>query len=127
MGRNILIGFFTLLSLAVYTIWIANFASGAAAIDGALTPAIETSVPVFHYVAELLMATVTLVGVLGLWRRTAWGRGVTLVGLGMFGYSAVNSLGWAVVNDWVQAIPMAIAAVAVLVAVPHLIRQQAWE
>lgn len=124
MSRIILMGVFTLLSLAVYAIWLANFASGTASIDQALTPMSETGLPIFHYVAEFLMATVTLTGVFGLWRRTGWGRGVTLVGLGMFGYSAINSLGWAVVNDMRQGIPMIVAAVAVLAAVPYLLQQE---
>jgi len=46
------------------------------------------------------------------------------VGLGMFGYSAINSLGWAVVNDMRQGIPMIVAAVAVLAAVPYLLQQE---
>jgi hypothetical protein len=76
--------------------------------------------PLFHYIAEFLMATTTLVGVLGLWRGATWGRGGSLVGLGMFGYSAMNSLVGAVVNGRVQGIPMVVAAVAVLIAVPFL-------
>jgi uncharacterized membrane protein len=124
VSRTILIGFFTLLSLAVYAIWLANFASGTASIAQALTPTSETGLPIFHYVAEFLMASVTLIGLFGFWRRTSWGRGVTLVGLGMFGYSALNSLGWAVVNDMAQGIPMIVAAVAVLVAVPYLLQQE---
>lgn len=123
VSRAIFIGVFTLLSLAVYAIWVANFVTGAASLAHALTPSTETGIPLFHYVAEFLMATITLVGLLGLWRRASWGYGLTLVGLGMFGYSALNALGWAVVNDMRQGIPMIVAIVAVLVAIPYLIRE----
>ena len=52
------------------------------------------------------------------------GWGVTLVGLGMFTYSVINALGWAVINDPVQGIPMILTVVLAVFAVPHLIRRE---
>ncbi|MBS3750760.1 MAG: hypothetical protein KGY39_04540, partial [Anaerolineales bacterium] len=47
-----------------------------------------------------------------------WGAGVFLLGVGMFSYSALNSLGWAVVNDPLQGLPMGLTLIAGLFAIP---------
>jgi hypothetical protein len=111
------------LSLAIYVIWALNLAAGAFS-EGILVPDTSTGLPIFHLTAEFLMVTVTLIGAVGLCTGTRWGRGVTLVGLGMFTYAAINALGWAVVNDPVQGIPMVLTVVLAVFAVPHLIRRE---
>jgi len=110
-----------LLSLAIFAIWGLNFASGAFA-KGIFLGQEEISLPVFHLAAEFLMAGITMAGVIGLWRAKKWGHGLTVFGMGMFTYSAINSMGWAVINDPVQAIPMGITLIVVLIALPLLIK-----
>ncbi|MBS3754050.1 MAG: hypothetical protein KGY46_11795 [Anaerolineales bacterium] len=114
-SKQIIPGFFVLDSLAVLGLWAMNLSQGAFA-QGIWTPQAETSLPVMHLAAEFLMASVTLTGAVGMWSGKRWGAGVFLLGVGMFSYSALNSLGWAVVNDPVQGIPMGLTLIAVLVA-----------
>ena len=118
--RNALLVLLFILSLAIFGIWGMNFAAGAFA-EGIFIGQQETSLPIFHLVAEFLMAGVTMAGVIGFWRKKAWAKGLTVFGMGMFTYSAINSMGWAVINDPLQAIPMAITLVVVILALPLLI------
>lgn len=90
--------------------------------DGVFASQQETSMPVFHLVAEALMAIVTLAGVIGVWRGKSWGKGITLFGLGMFTYSAINSFGWAIVNNLTQGVPMLVTVVIAIFGVPILLR-----
>jgi len=107
-------------SLAVVGLWAVNLSSNAFP-GGVWSAQQESSLPALHLAAEGLMAGVTLAGVLGTWKGAGWGRGILLFGLGMFAYSAVNSLGWAVVNDPGQGIPMLLTLVIIAGAAPSLI------
>ncbi len=108
-------------SLGVFIIWGMNLAGGAFP-EGVFVGSQETSLPIFHLVAESLMAVVTLIGVIGTWRNKPWGNGLTLFGMGMFTYSAINSMGWTVLNDPIQSIPMGITLVIVIAAIPLFIK-----
>jgi hypothetical protein len=108
-------------SLGVFIIWGMNLAGGAFP-EGIFVGSQETSLPIFHLVAEFLMAVVALIGVFGIWRRKSWGNGLTLFGMGMFTYSAINSMGWTILNDPIQSIPMGITLVIVIAAIPLIIR-----
>jgi hypothetical protein len=108
-------------SLGVFIIWSMNLAGGAFP-EGIFVGSQETSLPIFHLVAEALMAIVTLIGVIGIWQRKSWGNGLTVFGMGMFTYSAINSMGWTVLNDPIQSIPMGITLIIVIAAMPLLIR-----
>jgi hypothetical protein len=108
-------------SLAVIGIWAVNLNSQVFP-GGIWSVQQEISLPALHLAAEGIMAGVTLAGVLGTWKEAGWGRGILLFGLGMFAYSAVNSLGWAVVNDPGQGIPMILTLVMIAGAAPYLIR-----
>jgi len=108
-------------SLGVFIIWGMNLAGGAFP-EGIFVGSQETSLPIFHLVAEFLMAVVTLIGVIGTWRGKPWGEGLTLFGMGMFTYSAINSMGWTILNDPIQSIPMGITLVIVIAAIPLIIR-----
>lgn len=110
-------------SLAVFGIWVMNLTGGAFP-NGVFVGQEEISLPILHLIAEFLMAATTLVGVIGIWRRKPWAKGITLLGLGMFTYSAINSMGWAILNDPVQAIPMVVTILVVLAAVPVLIESK---
>lgn len=121
--KRLIVGFLILVSLAVYGIWTLNFVSGSVQLGETFAPTTTRSLPFLHYLAEFLMATVTLIGAIALARNAPWASGVTLLGLGMFIYSAINSLGWAVVNDQVQGIPMFVTLIAALIIAPYLIRR----
>ena len=108
-------------SMGVFIIWGLNL-SGAAFPEGIFVGTEEISLPIFHLVAEFLMAVVTLIGVIGIWRRKLWANGLTLFGMGMFTYSAINSMGWTVLNDPIQSIPMGFTLLVVIAALPMLIR-----
>ena len=109
-------------SFSVFIIWGMNLVGGAFP-EGVFVGSQETSLPIFHLVAEFLMALVTLIGVLGIWRRKSWGNGLTLFGMGMFTYSAINSMGWTIINDPIQSIPMLITLLVVITALPILTRE----
>lgn len=110
-------------SLGIFIIWGMNLADGAFP-EGVLVGSQETSLPIFHLVAEFLMAIVTLIGVFGIWGRKPWGNGLTLFGMGMFTYSAINSMGCTFLNDPIQSIPMGFTLLVVIAALPILIREK---
>ena len=110
-------------SLGVFIIWGMNLASGVFP-ESIFIGSQETSLPIFHLAAEFLMAIVTFIGVIGIWRRKSWGKGITLFGIGMFTYSVINSMGWTVINDPIQSIPMGITLIIVIAAIPLLIRSR---
>lgn len=110
-------------SMGVFIIWGMNLAGGAFP-EGIFVGSQETSLPIFHLVAEGLMAVITLIGVVGIWRRKPWGNGLTLFGMGMFTYSAINSMGWTVLNDPIQSIPMGFTLLVVIAALPILTREK---
>lgn len=119
--KNLLLVLLLILSLAIFGIWGVNFAAGAFP-DGVFAGQQETSLPIFHLAAEFLMAALTMVGVFGFWRKKHWAKGLTLFGMGMFTYSAINAMGWALINDPVQAIPMGITLVVVAAGLPFFIK-----
>jgi len=110
-------------SLGVFIIWGMNLASGVFP-ESIFIGSQETSLPIFHLAAEFLMAIVTFIGVIGIWRRKSWGKGITLFGIGMFTYSVINSMGWTLLNDPVQSIPMGITLLVVIAALPMLIKEK---
>ncbi len=109
-------------SLGVFIIWGMNLAGGAFP-EGIFVGSQETSLPIFHLVAEFLMAVVTLIGVIGTRRGKPWGNGLTLFGMGMFTYSAINSMGWTVLNDPIQSIPMGITLLVVIAGLSILTKE----
>jgi hypothetical protein len=122
--ERILLALVAIDCLAVVAIWKANLAGGAFP-AGLFAYQLEGTVPIFHLTAEFLMAGVTVVGLLGLWRRRAWGPVVLLLGLGMFAYSAINALGWALHNDPSTAVPMFATLLLVALLVPTMVRRLA--
>ncbi|HEY9121583.1 MAG TPA: hypothetical protein VIM80_01170 [Brevefilum sp.] len=109
-------------SLGVFIIWGMNLAGGAFT-EGVFVGSQETSLPIFHLAAEFLMAVITLIGVIGIWQRKSWGNGLTLFGMGMFTYSAINSMGWTVLNDPIQSIPMGITLLVVIAGLSILTKE----
>lgn len=121
--KKVILILLVIASLGVFIIWGMNLASGAFP-QGIFVGSQETSLPIFHLAAEFLMAVVSLIGVFGIWRRKPWGNGLTLFGMGMFTYSAINSMGWTVLNDPIQSIPMGFTLLVVIAALPMLIRKK---
>jgi hypothetical protein len=110
-------------SLGIFVLWGLNLA-GDAFPSGVFASQEESSLPIFHLTAELLMAGITISGVIGYWRRKTWGKGLLLLGMGMFTYSAINSMGWAVINDPLQAVPMGITLVLVIILLPIILKSK---
>ncbi|HIQ06804.1 MAG TPA: hypothetical protein EYH31_14185 [Anaerolineae bacterium] len=123
MVKRVLIAFLLLDSIAIFGIWAISLTSGAFE-ESLLTYQLQGTVPAGHLVAEFLMASVTLAGAIGWGVGARWGRGLTLFGLGMFTYSSINSLGWALYNDPAVAIPMVLTLGVAAVAVPYLMRHE---
>ena len=123
MVKRVLIAFLLLDSIAIFGIWAISLTSGAFE-EGLLTYQLQGTVPAGHLVAEFLMAGVTLAEAIGWGVGARWGRGLTLFGLGMFAYSSINSLGWALYNDPAVAIPMVLTLGVAAVAVPYLMRHE---
>jgi len=107
----------------VFQIWAMKLAQGSVR-KGLLTYQAQGAVPIGTMIGDLLMAGTTLVGITGWWARAPWGRGVTLLGLGMFTYASVTSLGRALHDDPVLSIPMILTLLIALFAVPYLLRQR---
>jgi len=110
-------------SAAVFQIWAIKLAQGSFR-RGLLTYQLQGAVPIGSMLGDLLMAATTLVGITGWWARAPWGRGVTLLGLGMFTYASMTSLGHALHDDPVLSIPMILTLLIAIWAVPYLLRQR---
>ena len=109
-------------SAVVFQIWAMKLARGG--LEGLLTYQVQGVVPIGFMIGDLLTAGTTLVGITGWWARAPWGRGVTLLGLGMFTYASMTSLGQALHDDPVLSIPMILTLLIALFAVPYLLRQR---
>lgn len=111
-SQGLVMGFWFLQCAGVVAFWALVLSRGAGWSEGLLVYQ-NGNIPLFHLVAELAMAVVVAVGLVG-WRgRRTWGPPLALVGAGMFGYSAINSMGWAIHNDPVLAVPMVVSLLGV--------------
>ena len=104
-------------SIAIFVLWAVTLAQGQGWERGLFVYQ-NGNIPVFHLAAECVMACVTLLGLIAWLRRRSWGPSTALIGAGMFGYSAINSLGWALHNQVALALPMLLS----LAALPPLFR-----
>jgi hypothetical protein len=105
MLRSLIFGFWILLSLSIFALWIASFASGKTWEEGLFVYQ-NGNIPIFHLIAECGMAATVLAGIVAWLCNARWGRFVTIFGAGMFGYSAINSFGWALHNSPALTLPM---------------------
>lgn len=119
--RRFVFGFWILMSVAILGLWGASFASGKTW-EGGLFAYQNGNIPIFHLAAECGMSVIVLVGVVGWVRGFRWGRTVTVFGAGMFGYSAINSFGWALHNEPALTIPMSLSWVGVFLLLPLAIQ-----
>lgn len=88
-------------------IWVSSLRAGAFH-EGLLRYQLEGSVPIFHLAAEFGMAIIALIGVAGWLSAARWSLPVLTFAAGMLTYGAVNSLGWAIHNDAILAVPMGV-------------------
>lgn len=119
--RAFVFGFWILMSIAVIVLWVVSFASGKTW-EAGLFAYQNGNIPVFHVVAECGMSVVVLAGVAGWLRRARWGHTVTVFGVGMFGYSAINSFGWALHNEPFLTLPMIVSLVGAVLLFPIAVR-----
>ncbi len=110
-------------SAVVFQIWAIKLVEDSFR-TGLLTYQPQGTVPIGSMIGDLLMAATTLVGITGWWARAPWGRGMTLLGLGMFTYASMTSLGRALHDDPVLSIPMILTLLIASFAVPYLLRQR---
>jgi hypothetical protein len=120
-GKQLLIILLVLSCVGVFAIWMVELAGGAFD-EGIFTYQLQGNIPIFHLIAEYGMAIVLLIGAVGWWQNRGWGRGVTLFGLGMFSYAAINSMGWALHNNVAVALPMVAVLLLAALALPLLLR-----
>lgn len=116
LWEKIVLGYWTVNSLSIFVLWTTAFVTGSEWKDG-LFAYQNGNIPIFHLTAECLMAVTTLAGLVAWNGGRDWGPLLALVGAGMFGYSAVNSMGWALHNDRTLAVPMTLT----LVGLPPLL------
>lgn len=115
--RALVFGFWTVMSLAVLVLWLVEFASGRTWGQG-LFAYQNGNIPIFHVVAEASMAITVLIGLSGWRRQTRDGACTTIFGVGMFCYSAINSLGWALHNSRAMALPMCASLIGAALLAP---------
>ncbi len=116
--KRVVLSFWLLNSLAIFVLWAVTLATGHGWTQG-LFAYQNGNIPIFHLVAESSMAIVTLAGLVGWQLARRWGPPLALVGAGMFGYSAINSMGWAIHNQPALTIPMGLS----LLGLPLLFAQ----
>ena len=105
---------------AIFILFPIDYMSGA--YPNGLFRYMEGNIPFFHVVAEFLMAIITLAGLVGWLKKMTWGKGVTLMGLGMFCYSAINGMGWALNHNPILTVPLILTIVLTLLALPYLLK-----
>ncbi len=118
--KVILVTLLILNSIWVVLLWPIDIASGAFP-RGLFANQPEGSIPIFHLAAECIMAAITVVGLIGWIQGKRWGRGLSLLGIGMFSYSAINSMGWAFTNNPILAAPMLFTLLLAAILVPMLV------
>ena len=118
--RPVLASFLFLNSLAVFVIWPALLSNGAFP-KGLTAYQMEGTIPILHLVSEFLMALITIAGATAMWLGDKRAEKITLLGLGMFLYSAINSLGWKLHNQFLMALPMIVTLILAAVAIPPLL------
>jgi hypothetical protein len=120
--KTLLITLLLIECAAVFIIWPFDIATGAY-VGGLFGPMEDEMIPIFGFTADMLMAIVTGLGLIGWLRRAPWGKGITLLGLGMFCYSAINGLGWALLHNWRLALPDILTLILTALALPFLLKK----
>jgi hypothetical protein len=118
--KIILITLLILNSIGVFLVTPLDISSGAYP-GGVFHWVSDETIPAYHILAEFLTAAFTLVGMYGWLKSKSWGRGMALFGLGMFCYSSVNSIGWAMRTSPVLIAPMIFTLILAMVAIPMLL------
>jgi hypothetical protein len=115
-----LISLLFIIGLAIFGVWSMLLRKRPFP-KGILVYQTEGTIPVFHLTAEFAMAAITIVGAAGWLVGASWGPMVVIFGLGLFAYSCVNSMGWALHNSKSLAVPMIATFIIAMVVVPYLI------
>jgi hypothetical protein len=121
--KIILVTVLILNCIGVVLVWPVDIASGAY-IGGLFSGEDLPTIPIFRLLADYMMAALTMTGLIGWLQHRAWGKSVALFGLGMFCYYSVNSLGWAILNNPILALPMVFTIVLTVIALPFLFEKE---
>ncbi|MDH3261956.1 MAG: hypothetical protein OEM22_02005 [Acidimicrobiia bacterium] len=87
-----LIGYFIVSAVAVFGLWARYFLDGTAAAS-LFQPAEENGTLLGRTFGALLAGLVLLIAAVGLRASRYWAQGLALLGAGMVGYAALNTLG----------------------------------
>lgn len=120
-SRPVLAFLLVLNSAALFIIWAAVLAEGPFE-RGLMAYQPVGTIPGLYALADLLTAVVVIAGAAGLWAGARWADKVTLLGLGMFIYSAIDSLGWCLHTHPVMALPKASILIIGAMVIPKLVQ-----
>lgn len=116
----LLISLLFIIGLSIFGVWIILLRKRPFP-EGIMVYQTDGTIPIFHLAAEFAMAAITIVGSAGWLVGASWGPMVVVFGLGLFTYSCVNSLGWALHNSKTLAIPMITTFILAMAVIPYLI------
>ncbi len=120
-ARPVLAFLLILNSLALFILWPVILSTGVFA-GGLMAYQPQGTVPGLFVLADLLTAAVVIGGGAALWAGAKWADKVTLLGLGMFVYSSISSLGWCLHNQPILALPKVSMLLVAALVVPKLLR-----
>lgn len=113
-----------LLGLGMIAFWTMQLAVESI-MAGGLGTAEGDAYLLFHLIAELLAGATAVLGGTALLLRRQAGVSITLIGAGGVLYAAVNSLGWAVLNDAALVVVFIVSILLVLSASVGLTKEAA--
>lgn len=82
----------------------------------------EGTIPVFDLVAHFFAGLSCFIASWALWARTSWAAGWGLFTMGLILYGNVSSMGSAIYNHPVRAIPMIIIVLVVMQSFPFMMK-----
>lgn len=81
------------------------------------------TVPVFDLITIFITGMSSLIAGFAQWGRKPWAAGWSMFTLGLLLYANINSMGKALFNQPILALPMVFIVLVVLQSFPYLIRQ----
>lgn len=114
---RVLLGYFLVSAVAVFGLWTGYFAGGTAA-AAVFEPSEETGTLVGRTVAALAAGLLLSIAATGLQAARHWARDLALLGVGMVGYAALNTLGETLASGSAESVVLALGLIAVVVVGP---------
>lgn len=111
---RILLGYFLVSAVAVFGLWAGYFADGTAA-PAVFEPSQETGTLIGRTVAALAAGLSLAIAAIALKTARHWAPNLTLFGVGMVGYAALNTLGETLASGSAESVVLALGMVAAVV------------